>query len=394
MPGGEVASEIKSASFIVSVRRMGLPEKPKAGGFDAIVNGLIADGASMVFVELPLGRDDQCRVRVRNGVGLLREVKASSGQPLSQLATLLITLRHVMKMPRPRIWISADVSLAPVAHLLRSVGMIQIWCQHFPDYTPPRARFGNPLASFIYRKFVQKAWEGADVVTAPSERICEALSSEVRRQGENTIVISNQVLSGLVSYDVSIEHLICRCSRLHVLMATSSTESKFCINEAVQGAEQLGNVHLLVTGRVTDDFSAIADAKEPHVSFLGLLTDAEVRALARSCDFGLALYDSKADAHSNYGDSLKIRMYAAEGLPTIASAHVHPAAEVAAAGGARLVLQPNAWVDAVQHVSDYAQLHKQMSTASKIWATREEVHRRDQLVRLGDLVRSKTGISI
>lgn len=373
---------------------MGLPEKPKTGGFDAIINELIPERATTVFVELPLGPNDQCRIRVGSGVGFLREVKASGGQPLSQLAMLLATLRQVMKMPRPRVWTSADVSLAPLAKLLRSVGVIQVWYQHFPDYTPSRARFENPLASFIYGKFLQKAWESADVVSTASERIREALSSEYRRQGENAIVISNQVFPGLVSHAGSVEHLICRCSRLHVLMATSSTDAKFCINEAVQGAEQLENVHLLVTGLVTDDFSAIASAKEPHVSFLGLLTDAEVRALARSCDFGLALYDSKGDAHSNYGDSLKIRMYADEGLPTIASAHVHPAAEVAIAGGARLVLQPSKWIDAVQDDSDSTELRNQMSTASKIWANREDAYRRERMICLRGLIRSKTGISL
>lgn len=370
-----MASEIEGASFVVSVRRMGLPEKPKAGGFDAIINEIIPENARTVFVELPLGPHDQSRIRVGSGVRFLREVKASSGQPLAQLTMLFVTLRQVIKMPRPRIWTSADVSLAPLVQLLRSVGVIQTWYQHFPDYTPPRARFENPLAAFIYGKFLQKAWEGADIVTTPSERIREALSSEYRRQGENTIVISNQVPPGLASHDGSFEHLICRCSRLHVLMATSSTDVKFCINEAVQGAEQLGSVHLLVTGLVTGDFSTFANAKEPYVSFLGLLTDAEVRALARSCDFGLALYDLRADAHSNYGDSLKIRMYADEGLATIASVHVHPALDVSAAGGAVLVQEPAQWPEAFAARLRGAEDRFKVGRAARKWAEEEGLQR-------------------
>ena len=385
-----MSTDRSGVCIAVSVRRLGLPATPKLGGFDSIVNDVIDTNTMTIFIELPLESPDEGRLRIgRRGQGL--EVTArSSAHPLSQLSMLFGALRCLMRSPKPRIWASADVSLAPIARLLRGFGIVQVWYQHFPDFTPPRSRFANSLASAIYTWCLKLAWQKADIVTAPSERIGAALVLECDSQREDTLIISNQ-LSPDDCLRMAEDALVpCNCSRTHVLMATSSTDAKFCMDEVIQGVQHFDSVHLLVTGLVTGPYLDLATVQSSSVSFLGLLSDLQVRGIAQRCAFGLALYRMDPSDHANFGDSLKIRLYADEGLPVIASARVSPAAEIAAAGGAVLIDDPHEWVNSLDRVLNDREMSARMSAAAKSWAQTEKSlrarHLRDLKCRINRAV--------
>ena len=367
-----VLAEIQKPTFLLSVRRLGLPFKPKLGGFDAIVAQVADERASQVFIELPLTRGDTGRLRMSGLGGPLVEVAVSGAGLASQSLMVIKAIGRLAVSRKPRVWMSADVSLAPLARILRISRLLSVWHQHFPDYTPPGSRFSNPFLSYVYGRFLKTAWQQADLVTMPSQRMLDAFSLKFDRKRGNVFIIPNQPRTEVSARTLTDGTVVCDCGRIHVLLAVSSTDAKFCIEEAVMGAQQDDQVHLLVTGQQTDRLSYSEAGQFDCVSFLGLLTEGEVRSIARQVDVGLALYRKDAAAHSDYGDSLKIRMYAAQGLPTIASRHVWPASEVCAAGGAVLVEDPVDWVGALTTLSVDPENMARMSAAALAWTAFEQ----------------------
>ena len=379
-----VLAEIQKPTFLLSVRRLGLPFKPKLGGFDAIVAQVADERASQVFIELPLTRGDTGRLRMSGRSGPLVEVAVSGAGLASQSLMVIKAIGRLAVSRKPRVWMSADVSLAPLARILRISRLLSVWHQHFPDYTPPGSRFSNPFLSYVYGRFLKTAWQQADLVTMPSERMLDAFSLKFDRKRGNVFIIPNQPPTEVFARASTDGPVPCDCSRFHVLLAASSTDAKFCIEEAVMGAHQADEVHLLVTGQQTDHLSHSEAGDADCVTFLGLLSEGEVQSIARQVDVGLALYRQDPSAHADYGDSLKIRMYASEGLPIIASHHVSPAPEVGAAGGALLVEDPLDWVRPLQTLITDPKTKKRMGSAAYEWASSERCLRNHRLREFGD----------
>lgn len=216
------------------------------------------------------------------------------------------------------ILICADPFNTFSGYILKKIKRSKLLIFHSADYSDQR--FNSPILNFIYQSLYKFALKKADLVFAVSTRMhkkCQDLLSgnntkkviffpnapefsktpkrKVDKESRQTIILVGHLIEGL-NYPLVLE----------AIADLKKDYPRILLKIAGQGDG------LKTINRLKSELNL-----EKNISYLGPLKQDEVLDQMAKSDIGLACYTSEA-AWNFYRDSMKIREYAACGLPTIA----------------------------------------------------------------------------
>lgn len=201
--------------------------------------------------------------------------------------------------------------------LLKRMRKIDCYAIHLVDYADKR--FSNFLTSAIYQFLVKVSINHAVIISVVSKRTLRVLEEKCPNalfyhlpnspdffpefttyERQDILVITAKIIDKMYDYERLLSlfsQLLKEFSGLELIIAGSFIENEY-------------KSHLL---NVIDDLDISASVK-----FVGYLSDRELMDLCLKAKVGLTMYkDSETGFFAKYGDSLKIRFYAACGLPTV-----------------------------------------------------------------------------
>jgi glycosyltransferase involved in cell wall biosynthesis len=331
--------------LLTVTRRINNNGKDKEGGFDNLLNYIRIYEKNIWQINLPLTKSDHYTFVKFLDNNQKREYKFSKFQNyipfFLRIAILdsfiLFTSLALIFAFRGKIKVySADTYSSFVLKLFYEFGLIKCWLQHIPDYRPLEFRFNNKVIDYIYKKSLVLTYTVPDCVTTPNEKIDKALKLEVGLSPKRCIVISNVFKP--------IRRQIGSVMPPRYLCMPSQIDENSLLIEMIPILKS----YLISTGGI---LVVVGDTKkkeyikklkerileleiEKHVTFVGMLNQQELSRILNEVQVGIALYRGDQKYNFNqYGDSLKIRQFAAYGIPVIGTRSISPMSELEGAGG-------------------------------------------------------------
>ncbi|MDP2873999.1 MAG: glycosyltransferase, partial [bacterium] len=312
--------------YLVFIHRIFLPDgQVKLGGLDQILTYLQKKGKKMLYFEHPLNPHDHpfSYVKLNQQVLSKKEIRPRK-PPLRWLGEVWSDIRFVQKEIRqPLIALTADPLASLSALVLKKLGRIKHYYFHSIDYS--ENRFGNLILNKIYQRLFFLTVNGAAKVGVVSPRIKEKLVASGVDEKKVIFVPNSPSLEVIGPFQKEIgERKIWQ-----LVITCAGIEPKFRLEDILQVFSLLKpkfpQAKLVIIGPTTTDpiyFEKLVaivkrNAWENEITFTGFLPKEKNWEIIGQSGVGLAFYDS-SHSHVNFGDSLKIREYAALGLPIVA----------------------------------------------------------------------------
>jgi len=343
----------------------------KPGGADRIVDFVLGRGAAVGLLENPLYGKGPVVLSLLEGKG--RRELARVRLPLKGPARWLAETVAVPNLANTNLrgdftLICADpLNFASAAPLLRP-GRQGIFL--VVDYSP--RRFAQPLLDRIYRHLFRRAVLRADRVWAASEaaaQVCRGLAPDPGK----VAWLPNSPFYDEVPRVPAGE----RDPRELVLAAHFSQSTG--LKMIARALELLPEARLTLIGPGNPDLGIFRDGR---VRSLGTLERPEALAEIARLGIGLAFYGGNPEL-DRFRDSLKIREYAAAGLPTVCDPITATAREGAGRGACFLASTPEELARAAGELMGDRELYLRASDSALAWA--REMDKAVILRRLLDL---------
>lgn len=310
----------------VFIHRLYYDNKIKKGGLDQITDYLIANGDEIVLFEFPLDYDQSHTFRVTSIVGERRVSLLNVQMPQvrsSMLWTLEVvySLYYSLKLLRGvRTCITSDPLMTFPALLLRKIGFYRFLYFHSVDYS--ETRFKNKILDKIYFILLKVGLGNADLVGCVTQTVQSIMA---KQHIKNTIFVPNSPsMQSLNTYRKSSAER----RKYNLVVTCAGISQKYRINDTIILFEQLLSqfnvATLTLIGSIGFDprgYSQVTKLIESKglakkVELTGQLSKPDNLRRVSEAWVGLAFYDT-GYSHVNFGDSLKIREYAALGIPTV-----------------------------------------------------------------------------
>lgn len=370
--------------YLVFIHRIFLPDgQVKLGGLDQILAYLQKKGKKILYLEHPLNPHDHpfSYVKLNQQVILKREIRPRK-PPLRWLGEVWSDLGWVRKkVHQPRIALTADPLASLSALVLRKLGLVKHYYFHSIDYS--ENRFGNSILNKIYQHLFFLTIRGASLVGVVSPRVKEKLVAKGIKE-EKIIFVPNSPSLGIIG---PFQKKVNERKIWQLVVTCAAVEPKFRLEDILQVFSLLkpkfAFAKLVIIGPTTTDpvyFEKLVSlAKrnnwESDVTFTGFLPKEKNWEIVGQSGVGLAFYDPNY-SHVNFGDSLKIREYAALGLPIVADKVTFTAEEMIANQSGEIAESNNEAAQIITRWWENPQVYEQFSQAALAWATKND---KDQL---------------
>lgn len=301
------------------------------GPAHSLVEYLVASGRRTSFIEHPTLTVEPSRWSVyedgsRREQGLYR--LSFLCRPLSWLIQVVGAVWIGWRRRTFKQVVGVDPLCFVSAWFLRTVGAAEEVVFYCADYADER--FGNRLASAIYRGLDRFAAHQADAVWGVSRRIVELRD----RQGIDAA--KNFLVPNAPTYRedaLGVEHQV----RTDLVMI-AQLEKGLDLGMLLEGFGMIGEdtdarLHIIGDGSTREAFEREVERAglSGRVVMHGHLEHERAMAVVGGCGIGVAFYSDDAPWHP-YRDSVKIREYLALGLPVITSPGHSLAEDVVAEG--------------------------------------------------------------
>jgi len=312
--------------LVVLIHRLYYGGEPKKGGLDLVLDQIVARGFRVLIVEYPIDYQIYQVVKVStldsNGKECLLSIKMPiKNNFLDWFLELLFSVYFSIKF---KLFGCAVISSDPLSTLpalfLRKIGFFSFHYYHSVDYS--LTRFANPTLNSFYKFLFELGARNADLVgvvtpkaeeriksikvhniicipNSPDFDYCTRFRKDIRQRASNTMVVT----CSEVSYKYKIYELV---ELLSVLKRDFKNSTLKVVGYFDPSDSYCQSLLQLVEGKNLGD----------SVVFCGHVDRDLNMDIIGSAYIGLAFYDNSF-SHIGYGDSLKIREYAALGLPTV-----------------------------------------------------------------------------
>ncbi|NMB69646.1 glycosyltransferase [candidate division WWE3 bacterium] len=312
--------------YVVYIHRLYDSGRPKLGGLDYLIEHLLANGKRVLVVESPLYPRQYSTIVVtyREGTDIQKLYDFDlrfSNDAFVWLVGILIDFYVAARYKTKNAYVlSSDPLSSFPAIVLRKAGLFRFHYYHCTDYS--ETRFKNKFLNQLYRWLLSLSMRNADLVGAVSKRI---LDQAREYNPKNITYIPNSPdFESYANYRVAVTD---RNKKMLVLTCAGIIQ-RYNVLETIrilaEVLKSISGVKLTIIGSTDLDkdyyskvLSEIVKLElQDSVIFTGYVSrEANCEIIARSY-IGIALYDP-VDSYSKYADPLKIREYAALGIPCV-----------------------------------------------------------------------------
>jgi glycosyltransferase involved in cell wall biosynthesis len=313
--------------YIVFVHRLYSGSKFKKGGLDIILEYLAAIGKKILLVEYPLNyrKYRSINVRLIDGKNERTLHTISSVSKINVVCwpfEFLISVFYAVKYRRKgQVVISADPLTTFPAVILRKLGLFKFHYYHSVDYSTDR--FVNRMINTIYFRLLVFGMKHADLIGVITPKMMDKLESiSVKKL---FYIPNSPDFKALEKYRTPIN----KREAYSLVVTCAEVSNKFKVFDIIELVNRLKKdfpkIILHVNGPYDVDknyYDRILDFIKTNklgknVVFHGMIPKPKNLEIIGKCKIGLAFYN-KEISHIEFGDSLKIREYAALGLPMVA----------------------------------------------------------------------------
>jgi glycosyltransferase involved in cell wall biosynthesis len=376
------------ADCLVIIQRYYIGKERKRGGADIIVDYLVERGRTVCMLEYQIAGKlgapsteittayPYSRFTIRNGGDeeILREfILRPRTEPFKWFSQLLITPFLVNRYVRGRISLcmAVDPLSAIVGLALRGIGKIDKLYLHSIDYSDNR--FGIGFLNRLYERSYRFGVRRSDLVGVVSRRMLEKCA-ELSGNDNKICYVPNTP-----EFEKTPRIPIDKRGSLSLVMSANGVIERYAFDKVLTALKKLTaylpNVSLKVIGSTELDPAYFKRVKEmsarlgldENIVFTGFLPREESHNAVASSRVGLACY-SLSYSHVRYGDSLKIREYAACGLPTVADDVTSTAHEAAEHGAGFACASADEMAECLYKLVSDDQMYRRYSDSAVRWA--------------------------
>ncbi len=313
--------------FLVIIHRIFSGEIVKKGGADQIIEYLIGKGCPLTIAEHPLF-ESSSESRITRDGQIIERARLNAPVPINWLREVIFNVTRLNKIGgRYTFILSGDPLCFVSAWLLKVLGLSSKIHFHSVDYSDRRFRniFLNRVYKFLYRLAVK----GSDTVTFVSYPMGEVIKGIL---GERVFLAKADYLPNSPVFD-KIPRINPELKNRYTLVVNSSIYSLLEVRRFIRQIEELRNkfpqVVLNIVGNLNEEAKNLIknSSAAGNISLHGLISYPENIKLISEAYIGLAWYDNTR-SFEKYADSLKIREYAAAGIPTVSNRGISTAVEM------------------------------------------------------------------
>jgi glycosyltransferase involved in cell wall biosynthesis len=249
-----------------------------------------------------------------------REIKIkASNTPIRWLEEIYRTVLEVKRM-RYTYCLAADPLCGIISIILKKLNVCETVLFHAVDYSDNR--FKSKIGSFFYVKAAQIVTKRALLTTVVSRRTLKRFLKFGAKSSQLMYFPNSRIFDPKKVYDEKQKDTIICMTSKHVSNQYDYLKLlKICFMLKEEGCRY----QLRIFGNLIDDdfsqklYSLVEElGLSREVRFMGYMRDQEYRDNISTCSIGVTFYrKEKTGFFGYYGDSLKIREYAAYGIPII-----------------------------------------------------------------------------
>jgi glycosyltransferase involved in cell wall biosynthesis len=342
--------------IFVIAHRIHFGKGSKAGGIDQILSFLSSKEKNYILIEHPLvGWGKSKVINFQNQIeynipfsGLFRWII----EYFFNLVSLLMYTRKIDFI------ISVDplnfMSSVTYSFFTRKRVLL-----HLPDFSD--SRFENRFLNFLYKLITRFACAYSTEIICVSKPMKALILNWGISENKVTLIPNSPTISKIsprIGPISSPPKIVFTKSQI------SEEESLFLLGIV----KKLNKIHfsfsLSVVGKISQKFIEYFPS---DIIFTGLINLNENFAILKESDIGLAIY-LNPNSFEKYADSLKIREYAAMGLPVVSTAHISTALEGEAANCVLIASSEDGFVESISRLVENPLEHAEMSRNARLWA--------------------------
>lgn len=367
--------------FVVIIHRLYANGFAKKGGVDIVIDYLLSKGKKILLLEFPLEYSQSREIRTsevtQNTVMILDSRQVPLGiSVICWMLEFIYTFWCISHFSGGGgVIITSDPLTTLPAVLLKRFGVFKFHYYHSVDYSTDR--FNNKFLNFIYLLLLKLGLRNADLVGIVTKQAAQRLTGFGVK---NTIYLPNSLDYHALD---SVRKPVNDREPFSMVITCSDVSNKYLIRELVDLTKKLSVIFPEITLRVIGRFDAnetycmdlakyIQDNKlQDLVVFHGQISRELNYELISKSYIGLAFYDG-LHSHVIYGDALKIREYAALGIPCVADTHTYTAVEMNDCGGGFTVANLDEAFEKIVLLMTNSQVYDGCTEAALRWSEQND----------------------
>jgi glycosyltransferase involved in cell wall biosynthesis len=367
MPTKTRSNKSKEKNVLVFVHRIYKKGVVKKGGADYIIDYLSKKNFDTYLVEHPLdgvgpthfGAGKLVKKFLLFGSGPVRWVQEIA------FNTFLFLFSFSLKKRKCDLVLAVDPLNFIAGDIIRSFSGVKV---HFHSVDYSEHRFESPLLNKIYNFIYNFAVRNADIVTyvsKPMKSKLEKLGSE--RLGSILFHLPNSPEFKLMPRVPAGKRE--PGSVVYSKAFISDSEIKMLLEEFSVVAKKYPGAVLHLVGDVSENSQGLLkeSSLSENIKLHGLVSYEENLEIVSKCLVGLGWYENKL-SFEKYADSLKIREYAALGLPSICNDGISTAYEMEEEGAGIMVGKGKSLSEALLLLFSNTKVYKSTSKNALKWA--------------------------
>lgn len=323
------------------VHRLWIDDKRRKGGLDMILDYWVDHGLRVCLVEHPLEGNFSTVITVREEGRPVEKVfnarVTSFTGPIQWVGEAIFNIWFILTKVCGRPLLATSDLLNNVSGVLLKKKFRKFYF-HSVDYS--LNRFDNQILNWIYAILLKASFRFADLIGVVSSRTRDDMQKR-GCSGSKIFYVPNS------PYYESFDYQCVRESEktpLSIVYTSTNILPLYCYEDVVEVLKYVKksfpNVLLYALGGKNKDekyfqriMSKIKECSlEANIEFTGYLRKEEINAFLRRAKVGIAFHSQERFFYAYFGDSLKIREYAAFGLPTITDGNSSTADDLEKAG--------------------------------------------------------------
>lgn len=350
--------------FLVIIHRFFVDGVVKKGGADYIADYFRQNGYLETLIEHPLEDFSQPSIVYQNG-SIVKEQKMNWSIPLRWLWEVWFNLLSSRRFEGKFDFVLAVDPLSCFsAILIKKIGITKKVYFHSIDYS--EKRFKNKILNFFYQKLFSFAVNQADLTSFVSLKMGEKIKE---LNGSQIFYLPNSPdFDRIPRLDPSQKE---RYSLVYTKTKLNETEIERLVSVVQRLRETYPEVKLTLVGAVSPkavDIINYSGVKNSIVIHGVVDYHTNLRLISQS-SIGLAWYEGNL-SFEKYADSLKIREYAAAGLPVISNDGIGTAYEMEKEDAGILVHRDEELIKAIELLFTDERKYQSMRNKGLAWAQR------------------------
>ena len=341
---------------LVLVHRIHFGNQSKAGGIDQILSYLEASGKTFILVEHPLGGKGKSKVIVNQDH---REYDIPFAGPIRWFIEYFFNLIYLFINNKKIEFIISVDSLNFLSAISYAVVSKKRFLLLLPDYSD--YRFNNRFLNFIYKLTTRISCTLSEQTICVSKSMKDLAQSWGINGNKITIIPNSPALSSIIPRNGSISNP----PKIVFTKSEISLEESLFLLGIIKKLNEYGcPFSLTVIGKMSQESISLFPV---GINLTGLISLKENHVFLKESDIGLAIY-LKPKSFEKYADSLKIREYAALGLPIISTPHVSTALEGRDANCILIASTEGDFVQSIIRLTRNNSEYGEMAQNSRSWA--------------------------